>query len=50
MDVATICVGVWASAQSILAAKFGSLCDSQGTWCGVSSKAVMSHTDLYVMA
>jgi hypothetical protein len=31
MDVATICVGVWAGAQSILAAEFGSLCDSQGT-------------------
>ena len=31
MDVATICVGIWAGAQSILAAEFGSLCDDQGT-------------------
>ena len=29
MDVATICIGIWARSQSILAAKFGSLCDSQ---------------------
>ena len=31
MYVAAVCVGIGASAQTILAAEFGSLCDSQGT-------------------
>ena len=31
MNVATVSVGVWAGAQSVLAAEFGSLCYNQGT-------------------